>query len=115
MPSRYFFWLFSPKPLSGATCPNTHAVFNASTDSIPNDSCKIRALFGPKPGIPTISIKPGGILSYNDCISPQVPCITASVIKPPIPLPIPLISTMRFSDTTVNKSSSMEAKVREPF
>ena len=82
---------------------------------MPNESYNDFTFFGPKPGIPTISINPGGTLSYSDCISPQVPCITDSVIRPPIPFPIPFTCNNLPSEIVENKSSSIEDRALEAF
>ena len=72
--------------------------------------------FGPSPGIPSISISPGGVLL---CKSTQSlghrPSPTACDIAEPSPLPIPLMSNNSPVATSSPKSSVIPPSVRLAF
>ena len=91
IPSRIFCWLLGPNPFIGATSFLTHTSCKSATDITPNSSCSILIFFGPTPGIPSISIRPFGVLLCKSTQSSgQFPSPTASVIAVPKPFPIPL-------------------------
>ena len=116
MPSSIRCCDFSPNPFIGATSPLSQASLRAFTESTPNSSCINLIRLGPNPGIASISINPAGVLSCNSCqSSAHSPCSTASVIAPPIPLPIPFNSNNKPVATNLPKSSLRPEITREAF
>ena len=105
IPSRIFCWLFAPKPFRGATSLSSQTRFKSATDNTPNSSCRNLIFFGPTPGIPSISIKPGGVLVCKSIQSSgQVPSDTASEMAVPRPFPIPFRSKISPLSTNSPKS-----------
>ena len=62
MPSNIFCCDLAPKPFSPAMASSSAACRSVAIESTPSSSFIILMRLGPRPGIPSISISPGGVL-----------------------------------------------------
>ena len=106
IPSNIRCWDFLPKPFIGAIRSSSAACFRVATELTPNSTFISLIRFGPRPGIPSISIKPFGVCSCRSFQSlGHRPSPIACVRAEPRPFPIPFISNSRPVATNSPKSS----------
>ena len=116
IPSSIFCCDFAPNPFSPAMASSSAACFSVAIESTPNSSFMILIRLGPRPGMPNISIRPGGVLLCKSTQSlGQRPSPTACEIAEPSPLPMPLISNICPVATSSPKSSVMPPSVLLAF
>ena len=116
MPSSIFCWDLAPNPFNPAIESSNAACLSVAIDSTPNSSFIILIRFGPKPGIPSISIRPGGVLLCRSIQSlGHLPSETACEMAEPRPLPMPLMSNIFPVATNSPRSSVIPPKVRLAF
>ena len=116
IPSSIFCCDLAPNPFSPAIASSSAACFSLAIESTPNSSFMILIRLGPRPGMPSISINPGGVFLCKSTQSlGQRPSPTACDIAEPSPLPMPLISNIWPVATNSPKSSVILPKVLLAF
>ena len=107
MPSRIRSAVFFPNPLSFATSPDAHTSASACSSWTPSFSWMVLTRLAPRPGIPSISINPGGVAASSWLCAAISPVSTSSVISATRPLPIPRTapSSPRWMSTAADSSS----------
>ena len=111
MPAMIFSWVLSPKPASAATRPSLHALSSSGTDVTPSSLLSAAIFFGPRPGMLSISTRPGSTEAFRFSKKTSFPVACSSMILAAKASPMPLMESILPSATSFSNSSLSRASM----